>query len=144
MNTGFVTWSDREPPLPACAVAARGDVARRLASHLLELDQSAMGRLSGVAGKNSIVLLGDETNLPWVDGALYLGRDPLAPSLLLPTRIEPAVPAANLLERALLNRFSKYKLPLAILPETLTVISCYEASPVTRSRVEKWLAEENP
>lgn len=141
MNTGFVTWSDREPPLTACAIAASGEVARRLASHLLELDRSAMGRLSGVAGKNSIVLLADETNLPWVDGALYLGRDPMAPALLLPTRIEPAVPAANLFERALLNRFSKYGLPLAVLPETLSVISCYEARPITRSRIEEWLAE---
>ncbi len=141
MNTGFVTWSVREPPLAARAVAAWGEAARRLASHLLELDHAAMGRFSGVAGKNSIVLLGDETNLPWVDGVLYLGRDPLAPALLLPTQIEPAVPAANLLERALLNRFSKYKPPLAVLPDTLTVISCYEARQLTRSRIEEWLGE---
>lgn len=144
MNTGFVTWSDREPPLAACAIAACGDVARDLARHLLELDRTAMGRLSGVAGKNTLVLLGEETTLPWVDGVLYLGRDPLAPALLLPTRIEPAVPAANLFERALLHRFSKLKPPLAILPDTLTVISCYEASPITRSRIEEWLAEGKP
>lgn len=144
MNTGFATWSDRESPLTACAVAACGNVARQLANQLLELDHAAMGRLSGVAGKNSIVLLGDETNLPWVDGVLYLGRDPLAPALLLPTRIEPTVPSANLLERALLNRFSKSKAPLAILPDTLTIISCYDARQLTRSRIEEWLAEEKP
>ena len=144
MNTGFVTWSDREPPLAACAVAACGDVARRLANRLLELDHATMARLSGVAGKNSIVLLGDETHLPWVDGALYLGRDPLAPALLLPTRSEPTVPAANLLERALLKRFSAFKPPLAILPDTLTVLSCYEARQLTRTRIEEWLAEEKP
>lgn len=142
MSTGLVTWSDREPPLIACAVAAWGEVAQRLANHLLELDHTAMGRLSGVAGTNSIVLLGDETNLPWVDGSLYLGRDPLAPALLLPTRIEPTVPAANLLERALLKRFSRSSPPLAILPDTLTVISCYEARQLSRSRIEDWLAEE--
>jgi hypothetical protein len=144
MNTGFISWSDREPPLEACAVAAWGDVARRLASHLLELDQTALGRLTGVAGKSAIVLLGEETNLPWVDGVLYLGRDPVAPTLLLPTRIESAVPATNLLERALRKRFSNLSPPLAILPDTLTVISCYNALQLSRSRIEAWLAEEKP
>jgi hypothetical protein len=144
MNTGFVTWSDREPPLEACAVAAWGDTARRLASHVLELDQTALGRLSGVAGKSALVLLGEVTNLPWVDGVLYLGRDPLAPALLLPTQIEPTVPAANLLERAIRKRFSKLSPPLAILPDTLTVISCYQSMQLSRSRIEEWLAEEKP
>jgi hypothetical protein len=141
MSAGFVTWSDREPPLAACAVAAWAEVARRLATRLLELDDQALGRLSGVAGKSTIVLLGDEADLPWVDGVLYLGRDPSAPSLLLPTRMEPVVPRANLLERAMTGRFAKVRPPLAVLPEKLTVISCYKALRLARSRVEAWLAE---
>lgn len=142
MNAGNVTWSDREPPLAPCAVAAQGDVARHLARRLLELEPAALGRLSGVAGKTTLVLLGDEAHLPWVDGVLYLGRDPLAPALLLPTRIEPVVPGANLLERAVRRHFAKLSPPLAILPDTLTVIPCDRALQLSRSRIEKWLAEE--
>lgn len=142
MNAGSVTWSDREPPLVPCAVAAQGDVARHLARRLLELDDASLGRLSGVAGKTSLVLLGDEANLPWVDGVLYLGRDPVAPFLLLPTRFAPVFPDANLLERAIRKHFAKLLPPLAVVPDTLTVISCDKALPVSRSRIESWLAEE--
>lgn len=141
MNAGFVTWSDREPPLVACAVAAQGSVAKELANRLLHLDDAALLRLAGVAGPNTIVLLGDEADLPWVDGVLYLGRDPLAPSLLLPTRMEPLVPTANLLERAMKGRFETLSPPLAILPETLTVISCNKALRLRRDRIEAFLSE---
>lgn len=142
MNTGFVTWADREPPLVPCAVAASGDAAHRLAQRLLDLDCAISSRLYGVAGPTTLLVLGEEANLPWVDGVSYLGRDPAAPGLLLPTHIEPLVPTANLLERALRNRFAKLAPPLAILPNTMTVISCHGALQLMPSKIETWLREE--
>ena len=38
-----------------------------------------------------VVVLGATEALPWVDGVNYLGRDPDAPRLLLPTMLRPAV-----------------------------------------------------
>lgn len=139
MKTGFVTWGDREPPLVPWAVAATGDVARRLAERLLELDRAISSRLYGVAGPTTLLVLGEETNLPWVDGVAYLGRDPAAPGLLLPTHLEPLVPTANLLEQALRNRFAKLTPPLAILPKTMTVISCHSALQLLPKKIEAWL-----
>ena len=143
MTSAFVTWSDREPPLIACAVAAWANVAQRLAHRLLELDDVALGRLAGVSGKNTLVLLGDEADLPWVDGVLYLGRDPDAPSLLLPTRMQPAVPSADVLERAVKNNFANIPPPIAVLPETRTVISCHQALRLARHRIEALVAVGN-
>ncbi len=144
MDDGFVTWSEREPPLIACAVAAWGDVAFRLGQRLLDLNDEALGRLSGVAGTNVMVLLGETEDLPWVDGVVYLGRDEMAPVLLLPTHQRPVVPPANLLDRVMLKRFPKLNLPLAILPETLSVISCHGALRLSRQRIEAWLAAGKP
>lgn len=141
MKTGFVTWGDREPPLIPCAVAASGDAASRLAERLLKLDVSISSRLYGVAGPTTLLVLGEEANLPWVDGVSYLGRDPAAPGLLLPTHIEPLVPTANLLERALRHRFAKLAPPLAMLPNTMTVISCHGALQLLPSKIEAWLRE---
>jgi MoxR-vWA-beta-propeller ternary system domain bpX5 len=141
MNSGFVTWAEREPPLVPCAVAATGDVARRLAARLLELDRAVSNRLFGVAGQTTLVVLGEEADLPWVDGVSYLGQDPTAPGLLLPTHVEPIVPAANLLERALRKRFVELAPPLAVLPATLTIVSCQHALQLVPNRIEAWLRE---
>ena len=134
-----VSWTDREPPLIPHAAAAVGEVARRLAQRLLEFEPTMLRRLAGVAGQTSLIVMGEETILPWVDGVVYLGRDPLAPSLLLPTRIRPLVPAANVLEKAILNRFPKVSPPIAVLPDRQTLISCHQALPILRNRLEEWL-----
>ena len=113
-----VRWDHREPPLAPVAVAAVGESAVRLL-HLVgvrlsrELAGEAAGlptgepgaraggpsgiqRLSGVwarAGRELVVvLMGEAEQLPWVEGVVYLGRDPLAPQLLLPTLRIPKVP----------------------------------------------------
>lgn len=141
MNTGFVTWVDREPPLVPCAVAASGDTAHRLAERLLQLDRAISSRLYGVAGPTTLLVLGEEAHLPWVDGVLYLGRDPAAPLLLLPTHIQPLVPAANLLERALRKHFDQLAPPLAVLPQTMTILSGHGALQLLPNKIEAWLEE---
>jgi MoxR-vWA-beta-propeller ternary system domain bpX5 len=135
-----VAWRPRPVPLEPVGVAARGESARALARRLLARGDETLSRLSGVAGPDLIILLGDATALPWVEGATYLGRDAQAPSLLLPTNREPAVPVP-LLERALLIRASRLHAepPLAVLLDPPLLASTLEARPLIRSQIQTWL-----
>jgi hypothetical protein len=113
-----VGWRSRDEPLAVVGAAAAGDAARALATRVLARTDEALAKLRGVASARSsdtvaIVVLGDAADLPWLDGIVYLGRDPRAPSLLVPTFLEPDVPI-ELVERALLRR--AHPGPLAVVP----------------------------
>jgi len=137
-----VSWRPRPVPLDPVGVAARGEAAKRLAQRLLARSDEALARLSGVASPDLVVLLGEASALPWVEGATYLGRDAHAPSLLLPTNREPGVPLP-LLERALLARAAHLQVepPLAVLLDPPLLASALEARPLVRSRLQAWIAE---
>jgi hypothetical protein len=134
-----IEWRPREPPLLPCAVAAQGDAAIALARRAATSGRS----LSCVAANGLIVLLGSAEDLPWVDGALYLGRDPNAPNLLLPTALAPTVPA-DLVERALTKRFASARPPLAILVEhgSIEVAPVGEAHLVSAHDLNGWAAQQ--
>jgi hypothetical protein len=101
-----VAWRPREPPLASCAVVAFGAAAVALAERA-----AARGEpLSATAGGDALVLLGPAEALPWVDGAVYLGREH---GLLVPTTLAPTVPG-DLLARALHQRLAPG--PLALVP----------------------------
>jgi hypothetical protein len=106
-----------------------------LADRLLEDAFDVHPKLCGVAGRQLLLVIGEESALPWCDGAAYLGLDPEVPSLLLPTTHGPTVPLA-LLERALLARFPTAAIPLAVLPDLL--IPTGIARPLTRRALEQW------
>lgn len=106
---------ERIEPLPVSAVFTRGAAARALAKRLVDrceegavrdvdtVEPSAersrpadrvassaeRSRVSIVRsdheGEPVLVALGSAEDLPWVDGAVWLGRDPDAPTLFLPT-----------------------------------------------------------
>jgi len=133
-------WTPRDVPLTPVAVAARGSAARQLAYRLLALDEAGLARLQGVSGADVLLILGEQEALPWAPGVVYLGRDPEAPALLLPTTHAVSVPAA-LLERALLAHFRQVAPPLAVLPELRQVISGNQARPVCRELLREWLRE---
>jgi hypothetical protein len=137
-----IAWRPRTVPLEAVGVAARGEAARALVRRLLARTDEDLARLSGVAGQDLILLLGDAALLPWVEGAAYLGRDPQAPSLLLPTNREPTVPLP-LLERALVVRagYHKAEPPLAVLLDPPFLASALEARPLVRPRLRLLLEE---
>ena len=134
------SWSPRALPLPALAVAGVGPVALALARRALAVDDAALARWSGVAGPGVLVLLGDAESLPWVDGVLYLGRDPAAPSLLLPCTLAPDV-APALLDRALVAR-AEAGTPLAVLPRSGHLVPVGAARPVSRETLGAWLAKQ--
>jgi hypothetical protein len=89
-------WARREPPLQPAAVAATGSVVdslRKATTNRMDL----VGELRAVGGDGWLVVLGDSTDLPWADGAIYLGWDS---GLLVPTTSVPS-PPAGLLRSAL-------------------------------------------
>lgn len=110
----IVAWQLRDEPLPPIGVAARGDAARVLARRLLQRDDKTLAKLEGISAGEWLLFRGVAEDLPWADGAIYLGRDAAAPALLLPTLWHSA-PDAALLQRALKNRFQSAA-SLAIVP----------------------------
>lgn len=136
--TTLLAWLPRERPLTPCAVAAQGEAARRLARRLLEYGNTELGQLQGVAERETLILRGEESVLPWVEGVIYLGQDMEAPALLLPTALRPDFPV-GLLERALRAQFPTVAPPLAVLPGSLQVVSLATARTVARTSLSAWL-----
>jgi hypothetical protein len=133
-----VTWRPRAEPLTPVAVAARGDDARLLARRVLALGDPELGQLQGFVTGDWLVLLAEPEQLPWTPGVRYLGRDPEAPQLLMPTVSEPAV-AAALLQRGLAARFPLLRPPLLVLAEEQTVLSAAAARTLDRERLRQWV-----
>jgi hypothetical protein len=90
-------WRPRPVPLAPRAALGRGPVGERLAGVA-----GARAGLELVRFPDAVLVLGPEAELPWVDGVEYLGIDPRAPSLLVPTHRAPTVPI-DLLARALIE-----------------------------------------
>lgn len=115
-------------------------MALSLARRALAAEDAQLGAWSGVAGSGVLILLGETDSLPWVDGALYLGRDPAAPALLMPCTLMPQV-APALLERALVGHAAAGT-PLAVLPRPAMLVPVGAARPVAREALAAWVTEE--
>lgn len=131
------TWSVCEPPLEPSAVIAIGPIARELGLVLMGRSDPQLQALRGVAGEDVLLLLGAAADLPWIDGAVYLGRDSSAPALLVPTTHRPSLPLP-LIERAILSRRERLPAPVALTVNGL-LVSGAEARPVSRPVLEAWL-----
>jgi hypothetical protein len=135
-----VGWGPREPPLGIVAVAGWGDCAIELASRAVAR-QFRDGALAAMASEVALVLIGSGDDLPWADGAVYLGRDPAAAGMLLPTSVGPSVPV-DLLERAVRKRFTVAG-PIAVIPRgpTVEVLPLGEARGVSVADLARWMAK---
>jgi hypothetical protein len=133
-----VRWGPRAEPLEPLAVVGEGDVALALARRVLSETDARLATWSGVAGTGVLILLGPADSLPWVDGAVYLGKDSAAPSLLMPCALAPSV-AASMLERALLARVGNAGTPVAVLPASGHLVPVGAARPVSRVTLTAWL-----
>jgi hypothetical protein len=133
-----IAWRAREQPLPPSAAVAIGPDASRLAERLSTRDDAALARLVGVWSREksgAIVVIGEAADLPWIDGVRYLGRDPRAPALLVPTTLEPDVPI-ELVARAIVRRAGdRAGSGLAVLPDIPLVVPCGGALPIARARL---------
>ena len=134
-----MTWRPRFTPLVPVGVAARGTAATSLAHRLLH-DPDSLAQFKGVAAPGLLVILGEEKQLPWVDGVVYLGHDSQSPSLLFPTNLEPSVPAA-LLQRCLTVAHNQHG-PCALLLDPPSIVPLSEARSLARASLIKWLEAE--
>lgn len=134
-----VSFVQRIQPLTPSAAAGVGPVARALGERLLGLEDEHLQRLRGAAGKDVLVILGEAESLPWVDEIAYLGRDPSAPRLLLPTALAPDVPVP-LLEKALFERLPEPTAPLVVLAAPRRIVPVSSALPLSRASLERWLS----
>jgi hypothetical protein len=85
-----LTWTRREPPLRAAAVAGGAELRAATVRRL-----RAGAELRVAFGPEWTLVIGAE--LPWADGVTYLGWDD---GLLVPTTLAPSTPA-GLLRHAL-------------------------------------------
>ena len=134
-----VGWTQRQDPLTPVGVAAVGTRARALARRLLDRDLAApLERLRAAATADALVILGAASDLPWVDGVVYLGKDPKAGSLLIPTNIAPSVPI-DALERSLVGRLAGVETPIVVLPLNKRIFSAAPALPLGTLHLIRWL-----
>lgn len=135
-----VAWVPREVPLAVRGVAAWAGAAHALWKRLMAADDATLARWRGLAAGADIVVLGDDP--PWVEGAVWLGRDGDAPAWLLPTALRPSLPTA-LVVRAIGGVTPTA--PHAAWPagESLRVVPLIEARPLSRARLARW-AESLP
>ncbi len=133
-----VTWAQRQEPLSPVCVAAIGDRATALGLRLLKEDyQESFVRLQAVVTDNILLLFGAVDDLPWVDGALYLGKDSQAGSMLIPTNLAPSVPM-DVVFRAILKGFPAAP-PVVLLPKQGLLFSASPARPISKDRLVAWL-----
>lgn len=128
----------RREPLEPQAAAALGPAALALAAHLLARPAEALHALRGVAGADVLAVLGAASDLPWIDGIAYFGRDERAPRLLLPTTVEIG-PSPALLERALFARYPHLLAPVLVVPGARRVVPMATALPVEPARLRAYL-----
>jgi hypothetical protein len=133
-----VATTTRADALEPLAVAALGPVAHALATRLLDGTDEALEALRGIVAEGLLIALGAVDALPWVAGVTYLGRDPDAPSLLLPTAVRPAV-AVEIFEQAILDRAPRVPRPLAVLLSPRRIVSVVGALPIEREKLRRWL-----
>lgn len=131
-----MSFQSRLTPLAPIAVAASGAAARGLAIRLLAHVEANGSSLSGVRAGDVLVVLGPTDALPWAPGVTYLGADPDAPGLLLPTTLAPTV-AGWLFARAVLKR--EPAVPVAVLPFACALVSVAEARTIDAASLRAFL-----
>ncbi len=87
-----LAWERRPEALPAAGIVTTGAATERLLAQLAPASEEALARLSFVATRDLLVLMGAHDELPWVDGARYCAPDPQVQTLWLPTTVAPALP----------------------------------------------------
>lgn len=133
-----ISWKSRTKPLEAVAVAGRGVTKAMFMDRLRRRTDADLSGLRIILDDDSFILLGESARLPWASGGLYLGCDPNAPGLLLPTMIEPTLPA-HLFEEVLRSRCPNLPAQTAVFHRPLHVVPVTNALPMTDDSIMNWL-----
>ena len=111
-----ITWGRRAVPLTPAAVLALGPARNLLARGLVE--RLTLGAdLQVHAGADCLLAIGNEADLPWVDDAIWLGREA---GLLVPTTWS-VLPHIELVSRAIRRRVGAQAGWVVLLPDRLLV-----------------------
>ncbi|MCA9520162.1 MAG: hypothetical protein KC609_04295 [Myxococcales bacterium] len=135
MTRLVLEWKPRPDPLAPLAALAEGDVTPRLRARLSRFGDEALTHVAGAQGDDWLCVIAERPRLPWVEGIQYLGRDPDASALLLPTTHRPNIPVA-LLQRILIHRFSQSLPPLALCIQSERVLALGCAVAIERGWLE--------
>jgi hypothetical protein len=132
-------FAPRIEPLTACAAYAFGSRANALVTRLLAFTDAELRLLSGVSSPRLVLVLGDESALPWVFGTRYLGKEPDAPSVLFDTTLAPDLPA-HLLARAVREGHAEHgrSSSWALLAEPTLLVNLDSALTLSRTRLQAW------
>jgi hypothetical protein len=128
----------RDRPLPPIAVAIPRSLVRPLAERAGR-DPAEFSSLRALGSPSCLLLFGEAEALPWVDGAVFLGRDEAAPRLLVPTAVAPDLPY-DLLERALFAAAPSAHAPCALLLDPLRLVDAAYPAPFDAPSLARWVA----
>ena len=125
-------------PLKPEIVVAKGIVACQLLKKCQDFSEQQLARYEGLSCADLVLLKAEEEHLPWIKGVIYLGRDPHAPSLYIPTHLSVNVPL-SILERALLKKTGIG--PMAVLPASSQLLPLTNLLSLDRQAIAAWLSE---
>lgn len=95
-------WQPRNQPLEAGALWITHDKQSNLTECLSRFDSARLSCLSYMSTEEGFFLTSTSpTLLPWIDQALWLGKETLAPDLWLPTLWQTNIPTPLLMRASL-------------------------------------------
>ena len=122
-------WREREPPLSIVGMLVTGESVSELAGCLLRMGPESLRALRMASNSDGLVVLGAADILPWVDGALWLGRDG---GILYPTALEPDQPA-DLVAGAIVRQFGRRG--LVVVTTSMIVVSNTPEGPPSQQQL---------
>lgn len=131
-------WTAREAALAPSGLVATGAATSLLLASLGRREPAELARLSVVATRSLLVVLGANELLPWIDGVRYCAPAPAGPQLWLPTHLAPGLPV-DLLQANLVARAGRSPVLLWNEPELLLPLD--QAMPLTPALLD-WLSQE--
>lgn len=136
MSDTQITWFKRKSPLPAKLAAAIGATSIKLGRRLLAYENNRLEQFKAVASHNLLIIASENSQLPWVDAIIYLGCDPAATQLYMPTLLKPNL-AVALLQKRCLQLYQQS--PLAILPATNQIVALQSLQTIDKSSIRHWI-----
>lgn len=127
-------WQPNNDTVAPIAVVAWHEVIGHLITHLLTNQNSYdLSQYQLVKGNDFIVIIGQSSLLPWVDGVQYAMFDKQEPGLWLPCHAKPSI-ATSLLAKAI---FHQFKCESALLwDQPKVVIPLNQKWPLTKELLE--------
>lgn len=127
-------WQPNNDTVAPIAVVAWNDVVTSLFNHLLaEQNNNDLSQYQFVRGDDFVVIIGQSSLLPWVDGVQYAMFDSHEPRLWLPCHAKPSI-SVSLLAKAILHKFGCE--PVLLWDQPKVIIPLKQMWPLTKEFLE--------